>query len=140
MRRTSFRVRTTRSAHRRTAWSTVRASGHVKTDELNDLTGIADCLLTVQRTIVLKRRTFQMAIWIAGRSKLYQPIIGSIRHGTVPYPAKSLECEVPLVLGPRVEYSRIHAKDKFAFGLVTLVITGGAKKSGSGVRRITLIR
>src|SRR3990172_7250157 len=66
MRRTLSRVRTTSFAHRRTAWSTVWASGHVKTDELNDLTGIADSLPALQRAVVLKWRSFWMTVRIAG--------------------------------------------------------------------------
>src|SRR6266542_4069310 len=43
------------AAHRRRARSTVAASGHLRIDEVDDLTGIADGLVALEHAIVLER-------------------------------------------------------------------------------------
>ena len=103
MRRTFSRVRTTFSAQRRTAWSTVWASGHVKTDELNDLTGIADSLLAPQRAGVRKWRPFWMAIRIAG---WMEKRVFRHQHGGGQL-AKKLGDDMPPRLLPQVEVQRL---------------------------------
>src|SRR5712692_7088372 len=54
-----------RSAQRRTARSTVPASGHLRTGERKDLTGITDRLVALQGTVVLERSSFGVAVGIA---------------------------------------------------------------------------
>lgn len=53
-------------AQRRTASSTAFASGHLNTDELKDLTGIAYCLFALQSAVMLERCSLRMTIGIAG--------------------------------------------------------------------------
>src|SRR3990172_10860696 len=92
MRKTSGRCRAVRSAHSRTARSTVWASGHLRTDEVSDLTGICDRLSALQRPVVLEGRPFRMAVRIARWNvegievphRLVQPIAGTTRHSIPP--------------------------------------------------------
>src|SRR6266508_1932802 len=55
------------AAHRRRARSTVAASGHLRTDEVDDLTGIADGLVALEHAIVLERGALGVAVRVSGR-------------------------------------------------------------------------
>src|SRR5437899_10454432 len=67
MRTSSGRIRAASSAHRRRADSTAARSGQMTTDELNDRTGKAQCLLALKWAVVLERRPFGMAVRVARR-------------------------------------------------------------------------
>src|SRR6266508_1545937 len=55
------------AAHRRKARSTVAASCHLRTDEVDDLTGIADGLVALEHAIVLERGAFGVAVRVSRR-------------------------------------------------------------------------
>src|SRR5437016_4327080 len=63
----SRRIRDASSAHKRRADSTAARSGQTTTDELNDRTGKAQCLLALKGAVVLERRPFGMAVRVARR-------------------------------------------------------------------------
>lgn len=55
-----------RRAHSRAARRTVSPSGHLRTDEVKDLTGMGDRLVALQGTVVLERRALRMAVGAPG--------------------------------------------------------------------------
>src|SRR5262245_9123808 len=65
MRSTSGWILAACSAQRRAAASTVAASGHLRTDEVKDRTGMPDGLLALERAVVLERRPLRMAVGIS---------------------------------------------------------------------------
>jgi len=75
-------------AHCRAAASTASRSGHLRTGECNDLTGIFDRLAALQRPVVLERCPFGLVPAFAARSArlievavgLDEPIFRAIRH------------------------------------------------------------
>src|SRR5882672_10162461 len=66
-RRTSGRAAATSAAQRRTALSTWLRFGQTSTDEFNDLTGIADGLIALDRTVMFEGRAFGVPVGISRR-------------------------------------------------------------------------